>query len=88
MPVAEPSCCPTCCCAARSSSLIRRYVFRLAARIPTGSGTSVLQGHGSDDHLFCGRSKPDLGRDLLDQVAEAFPTKTIHLVGDAAYGCR
>jgi hypothetical protein len=33
-----------------------------------------------------GRSKPDLGRDLLDQVAEAFPTKTIHLVGDAAYG--
>jgi hypothetical protein len=33
-----------------------------------------------------GRSKPDLGRDLLDQVAEAFPTRTIHLVGDAAYG--
>jgi hypothetical protein len=35
-----------------------------------------------------GRSKPDLGRDLLDQVAEAFPTMTIHLVGDAAYGGR
>jgi DDE superfamily endonuclease len=33
-----------------------------------------------------GRSKPDLGRDLLDQVAEAFPARTIHLVGDAAYG--
>ena len=33
-----------------------------------------------------GRSKPDLGRDLLDEIAEAFPTKTIHLVGDAAYG--
>lgn len=33
-----------------------------------------------------GRSKPDLARDLLDQVAEAFPTRTIHLVGDAAYG--
>jgi hypothetical protein len=33
-----------------------------------------------------GRSKPDLGRDLLDQIAEAFPTRTIHLVGDAAYG--
>ena len=33
-----------------------------------------------------GRSKPDLGRDHLDQVAEAFPTRTIHLVGDAAYG--
>jgi DDE superfamily endonuclease len=33
-----------------------------------------------------GRSKPDLGRDLLDQVAETFPTRTIHLVGDAAYG--
>src|SRR5450631_2824640 len=33
-----------------------------------------------------GRSKPDLGRDLLDQVAEALPTRTIHLVGDAAYG--
>jgi hypothetical protein len=33
-----------------------------------------------------GRSKPDLGRDLLDQVAEAFPSRTIHLVGDAAYG--
>ncbi len=32
------------------------------------------------------RSKPDLGRDLLDQVAEAFPTKAIHLVGDAAHG--
>ena len=33
-----------------------------------------------------GRSKPDLGRDLLDEIAEAFPTRTIHLVGDAAYG--
>ena len=33
-----------------------------------------------------GRSKPDLARDLLDRVAEAFPTRTIHLVGDAAYG--
>src|SRR5664280_3433158 len=33
-----------------------------------------------------GRSKPDLGRDLLDQVAEAFPTRTIHLGGVAAYG--
>ena len=33
-----------------------------------------------------GRSKPDLGRDLLDTVAEAFPARTIHLVGDAAYG--
>jgi hypothetical protein len=33
-----------------------------------------------------GRSKPDLGRGLLDTIAEAFPTRTIHLVGDAAYG--
>jgi len=33
-----------------------------------------------------GRSKPDLGRDLLDEVAEAFPARTMHLVGDAAYG--
>jgi len=33
-----------------------------------------------------GRSKPDLARDLLDLIAEAFPTRTIHLVGDSAYG--
>ena len=33
-----------------------------------------------------GRSKPDLARDLLDRVAEAFPSRIIHLVGDAAYG--
>src|SRR5664279_3019239 len=35
-----------------------------------------------------GPSKPDLARDLLDLIAEAFPTRTIHLVADAAYGAR
>lgn len=33
-----------------------------------------------------GRSRADLARDLLDQISEAFPTRTIHLVADAAYG--
>lgn len=33
-----------------------------------------------------GRSKPDLARDLLDVIAETFPTRTIHLVADSAYG--
>jgi hypothetical protein len=33
-----------------------------------------------------GRSRADLARDLLDQIAETFPTRTIHLVADAAYG--
>jgi hypothetical protein len=33
-----------------------------------------------------GRSKPDLARDLLDHIANALPTKTIHLVADSAYG--
>lgn len=43
----------------------------------------------ADPVLACekgGRSNPDLARDLLDQVAEASPSRTIHLVGDAAYG--
>lgn len=34
-----------------------------------------------------GPAKPDLARDLLDQVAEHFPDRDIHLVGDSAYGC-
>jgi DDE superfamily endonuclease len=34
-----------------------------------------------------GPTKPDLARDLLDQVAEHFPDRDIHLVGDSAYGC-
>lgn len=33
-----------------------------------------------------GRSRADLARGLLDQIAETFPTRTIHLVADAAYG--
>lgn len=33
------------------------------------------------------RSKPDLARDLVDLVAERFPDREIHIVGDAAYGC-
>ncbi len=33
-----------------------------------------------------GTSKPDLGRDLLDTLAERFPDRDIHLVADAAYG--
>jgi DDE superfamily endonuclease len=34
-----------------------------------------------------GPTKPDLARDLLDQVAVHFPDRDIHLVGDSAYGC-
>lgn len=34
-----------------------------------------------------GRSKPDLARELVDALAERFPDRTIHVVGDAAYGC-
>ena len=34
-----------------------------------------------------GRSKPDLARDLVDALAERFPDRAIHVVGDAAYGC-
>jgi hypothetical protein len=33
------------------------------------------------------RSKPDLARDLVDALAERFPDRAIHVVGDAAYGC-
>jgi hypothetical protein len=35
-----------------------------------------------------GPAKPDLARDLLDQVAERFGDRDVHLVGDSAYGCR
>jgi DDE superfamily endonuclease len=34
-----------------------------------------------------GRSKPDLARDLVDSLAERFPDRVIHVVGDAAYAC-
>ena len=34
-----------------------------------------------------GPTKPDLARGLLDQVAEHFGDRDIHLVGDSAYGC-
>ena len=34
-----------------------------------------------------GRSQPDLARDLVDAIAEQFPDRAIHVVGDAAYGC-
>jgi hypothetical protein len=34
-----------------------------------------------------GPAKPDLARDLLDMIAEHFPDRDIHLVGDSAYGC-
>jgi len=34
-----------------------------------------------------GPTKPDLARELLDVLAERFTDRTIHLVGDAAYGC-
>jgi hypothetical protein len=34
-----------------------------------------------------GPAKPDLARDLLDQVAEHFSDREIHLVADSAYGC-
>ena len=34
-----------------------------------------------------GRSKPDLARDLVDALAERFPDRGIHVVGDSAYGC-
>jgi hypothetical protein len=33
------------------------------------------------------RSKPDLARDLVDTLAERFPDRAIHVVGDAAYAC-
>ena len=33
------------------------------------------------------RSKPDLARDLVDALAERFPDRGVHVVGDAAYGC-
>jgi len=33
------------------------------------------------------RSKPDLARDLVDALAERFPDRAVHVVGDAAYGC-
>jgi hypothetical protein len=35
-----------------------------------------------------GHSKPDLARDLLDLLAERFADRDIHIVVDAAYGCR
>lgn len=34
-----------------------------------------------------GPAKPDLARDLLDMIAEHFPDRDIHTVGDSAYGC-
>jgi hypothetical protein len=34
-----------------------------------------------------GATKPDLARDLLDQIAEHFGDRDIHAVGDSAYGC-
>jgi hypothetical protein len=34
-----------------------------------------------------GRSKPDLARELVDSLAERFPDRAIHVVGDAAYAC-
>ena len=34
-----------------------------------------------------GRSKPDLARDLVDALAERFPDRGVHVVGDSAYGC-
>ncbi|MGH3906520.1 MAG: IS701 family transposase, partial [Pseudonocardiaceae bacterium] len=34
-----------------------------------------------------GRSKPDLARDLVDQIAERCADREIHVVADAAYGC-
>jgi SRSO17 transposase len=34
-----------------------------------------------------GRSKPDLARDLVDLIAERFPSRDVHIVADAAYGC-
>ncbi|WP_291415841.1 transposase [Actinophytocola sp.] len=35
-----------------------------------------------------GSSKPDLARDLIDLIAERFADRDIHIVADAAYGCR
>lgn len=34
-----------------------------------------------------GATKPDLARELLDMIAEHFPDRDIHAVGDSAYGC-
>ena len=34
-----------------------------------------------------GPSKPALARELTDALTQHFPTRTIHLVADAAYGC-
>jgi hypothetical protein len=34
-----------------------------------------------------GATKPDLARDLIDQVAERFADRDVHLVADATYGC-
>ena len=34
-----------------------------------------------------GAGKPDLARELLDAIAERFPDRDIHAVGDSAYGC-
>ena len=34
-----------------------------------------------------GATKPDLARDLVDQVAERFADRDVHIVADAAYGC-
>lgn len=34
-----------------------------------------------------GQPKPDLARELVDTLAERFADRTIHVVGDAAYGC-
>lgn len=34
-----------------------------------------------------GPTKPDLARKLVDLLAEKFPDRAIHTVGDAAYGC-
>ena len=34
-----------------------------------------------------GPTKPDLARGLLDVIAEHFPDRDVHGVGDSAYGC-
>jgi putative lipoic acid-binding regulatory protein len=34
-----------------------------------------------------GPAKPDLARGLLDVIAEHFPDRDLHAVGDSAYGC-
>jgi hypothetical protein len=34
-----------------------------------------------------GTAKPDLARDMLEVLAERFGDRSVHLVGDSAYGC-